>query len=393
MDTAFDLTALLAAAEQATGLSDWGLPDCRGNFGVLLASLNETGHLNAVGRQALSSRIHATLCNRLKIIDDRKRHAEIAAQRIERPIIVLGMGRTGSTNLLDLLARDPANRVPQLWEVMMPSPPPQRSSYACDPRVSLVQHALDAQGFDDPELQAAHPFSATLPEECGAIYEFMGASGNYCAFANTPRYTHWHAHEANFTAVFQFHRMFLQHLQSHCASTRWALKSPENIWHPEEMIAAYPDALFIHTHRDPGQVLPSLVSLFRSLRCAFAEPDTVDVLQIAREQISHNVLALERTWQARQAAAVRDRIYDIYFSDLVMQPLATIEKLYSHFDLEFSDGARAAMQRYVTTEAKAKHGHGRHHYSMAEFGFTNDMIDTAFRPYMQRYGIAPEQRR
>lgn len=383
---------MLAAAAKETGLSDWGTPDFRGNLQILLQSLTETGHLNEVGRFALQSRLHATLCNRLKLFDDRKKFAGIARQKIARPIIVIGMGRTGSTNLHDLLGCDPANRVPQIWEIMFPSPPPQRATYGSDPRIGIVQQSLDAQGFDDPELQAAHPFSARLSEECGAIFEFMFASGNYCAFANTQRYTQWHRHEADFRAVYRLHHMFLQHLQSQCSGERWALKSPESILHPQEMIDQYPDAIFVHTHRDPGRVLPSLTSLFRSLRRVFADPSTVDVHAIAREQLETNLLGLDRTWEARQNPAVRDQFYDIHFQDLISRPIETIEKFYAHFDLDFSSEARHAMTNYVEGEAKSRHGHGRHQYSMAEFGYTDAMIDDAFKPYMQRYGIRPEKR-
>lgn len=383
----FDQSEMLAAAERETGLSDWGEPGFCNNMQVLLESLEETGHLSNIGHQALWTRMHATLCNRLRLEEDRKRIPEIRQQKIERPIIVLGMGRTGSSNLLELLACDPTNRVLRTWEVMTPSPPPERATYNTDPRIARTQQALDLQNFDDPVLQDAHPFSATLPEECGLIYEFMFASGNYCAFANTEKFTRWHSNEADFRAVFAYHRRFLQHLQSRCRGDRWALKCPENILHPREMIEQYSDAIFVHTHRDPAQVLPSLASLFRSLRRVFADPVSVDPLVIGRELLESNVVGLERTWQARQGPSVRDRFYDIHFGDLIQQPINTIESFYRHFDLGFSDEARRAMTLYVDNVAKAKHGHGRHRYSMTDFGFTNDILDKAFRPYMQRYGI------
>lgn len=392
MSVAFDMPAMLAAAARETGLSDWGEPPFRDNLQLLLASLDETGHLNPAGRAALQQRLHATLCNRLRLFDDRKKFTAIAQQSIVRPIIVIGMGRTGSSNLLDLLSRDPANRVPRLWEIMLPSPPPRRATCDTDPRIAVVQQALDAQGFDDPELRDAHPFSAQLPEECGAIFEFMFASGNYSAFANAQRYQRWHWHAADFAPVYRFHHQFLQHLQSQCGGERWALKSPESILHPQAMIERYPDAIFIHTHRDPVKVVPSLTSLIRSLRRVFADPASVDGHALAREQIEWNVLGLERTWQARQHPAVRDRFYDMHFQDLIARPLATIEKLYAHFDLEFSAEARRAMAHYVAAEAGARHGHGRHHYSMAEFGLAASLIEDAFKPYMQRYGIETERR-
>lgn len=388
----FDRVAMLADAEHETGLSDWGTPEFRTNLQILMQSLDETGHLNAVGRRALANRLHATLCNRLRLFEDRKRFPAIAQQKITRPIIVIGMGRTGTSNLLDLLGCDPANRVPRIWEIMYPSPPPQRATYVSDPRIDIVQKAMNAQGFDDPELQAAHPFSATLPEECGFIFEFMAASGNYTAFANAESYTHWHRHQADFAKVYQFHYQFLQHLQSQCSGERWALKSPESILHPLEMIAQYPDAIFIHTHRDPGRVLPSICSNIRALRKIFTDPATVDAQAITREMMEFNLLGMERTWEARQQPSVRDQFYDVHFDDLVNRPVATVEKLYAHFDLTLCNEARSAMMQYVEHEAAAKHGHGRHHYSMAEFGLSDSIINDAFKTYFQRYGVKIEKR-
>jgi len=388
-DTA-PLTAesLLTQAERATGLADWGDAAFRDGLERLLASIHDSANLSSQGRKAVSLRFQITLQNRLKLIDDRKRIPAIAQQQIRRPIIVLGLPRSGSSNLLDLLSQDPANRAPRTWEMMMPSPPPQPASADSDPRIGQVQQALDAQHFSDPDLQSAHPFGARQPEECGFILEMSFLSGNFPAFFHCPAYTDWYLNRADYSVAYRFHRQFLQHLQSGFAGERWALKSPEHSYHPFELAAEYPDAIFVQTHRDPMRVLPSITSLVSALRRLFS--DRVDPLEIARWKVELNRIGLERTWQLRQRPQIRDQFYDIQFQDLIERPMETVGRFYAHFDLPLSHEAREAMQRYVDGQAKARHGHGRHVYSAAGFGFDRDEIEAVFGEYMRRHAVPRE---
>ena len=73
------------------------------------------------------------------MLDHRKRHPEVAAEEIRRPLFVIGMARTGTTHLFGLLAQDPANRSPLTWEVSNPCPPPESASYDSDPRIEEAE--------------------------------------------------------------------------------------------------------------------------------------------------------------------------------------------------------------------------------------------------------------
>lgn len=389
MGEKLDCALLLRGAERATGLDDWGDPAFRDGLERLLASIRASARLSEAGTVAAAARLQATLVNRLRITEDRKRIAEVTEQGIRQPLIVLGLPRSGSSHLLDLLSEDPANRVPRTWEMLMPSPPPHRASYDTDPRIARVQAMLDAQHFTDPEVQDAHPFGARQPEECGMILEMSFMSGNFPAFFRCPEYTDWYLHRADYRVAYRFHRRVLQHLQVYCSGDRWALKAPEHTYHPAELAAEYPDAVFVQTHRDPYRVLPSITSLVTALRRLFS--DSVDPLEIARWKVELNALGLKRTREVREQPRYRDRFYDIHFHELIERPLETVERLYAHFDLPLSGEARKAMQRYIEDHARARHGHGRHAYSAADFGVSAEEVDRVFGSYIERYGVRRER--
>jgi hypothetical protein len=189
MALSLDRTALQQAAEESTGLSDWGDPDFFTGIDILARSLNEEAHLNPKGRAELTLRLYETMRQRLLLLEDRKRFPEIAKVRIERPIIVTGNGRSGTTLLHNLLASAPGHRGVQYWEMMRPSPAPQAATYTSDPRIGEIEAMLARQGFKASSAMAKHAHGAARMEECSTNLELAGVGGYLGAVANVPRYT------------------------------------------------------------------------------------------------------------------------------------------------------------------------------------------------------------
>ena len=121
-----DRDELLETAKARTGLSDFGDSAFLEPLGILLKSLDEQAELSVLGRFLAIADMLRVLESRLEIVDLENRHPEIADEVIETPIFVLGMGRTGTTILHELLAQDPANRAPLLNEMLSPSPESRR---------------------------------------------------------------------------------------------------------------------------------------------------------------------------------------------------------------------------------------------------------------------------
>ncbi|MGE0384748.1 MAG: sulfotransferase [Gammaproteobacteria bacterium] len=382
-----DAHTLMRAAQSAAGSSDWGDFDPSRNLQVLLDQIAHSP-IAAAGLERLLKRIHMLLCNRLGMAAARRRDPTIAAGRIERPIIILGLPRSGTSNLLSLLAADPAHRVPRMWEIYRPCPPPLADTYDSDPRIGEVQDFLASEGFaGNKALQAAHPFDARLPEECGFIWEHMFCTMTFGAFLDMPGYNDWVLNRADWDEVYRFHHQFLQHLQCAYGADRWVLKTPEHGQHVPELVAAYPDAILLFTHRDPAKVVPSLTSNIIELRKLWAGVESVDPRTVAEFVLELQAEGVRRTMAARRDPAVDRLFYDIDFFDLTERPLETMERMYSHFGLPFTDAAREGIRGYVDNEARKLHGHGGHAYSLADYGYAPAEIDAAFGEYIAHYHV------
>jgi hypothetical protein len=271
---------LIAAARRRTGLADLGPAEFRIGLKVLVQSLEEDARLTTIGRVAARKRIVGLLETRLRIVDHRTRHPEVADEQISKPLFVLGLPRTGTTVLYGMLASNPAMRSPSSWEVARPFPPPTSTE---DPaRIAAMDK--DFAGFLKvaPGLDAIHPLGSRLPQECLALQAPQFLSYEFPTTFAVPSYWAW-LREQDLSPAYEFEKVFLQHLQSRHRGDRWILKTPGHLLWLDTLLAVFPDALLVHTHRDPTAVLASVSSLMHGFRSAMS--DHVDKHAVGREQL------------------------------------------------------------------------------------------------------------
>ena len=381
-----DEAHLVAAATRSTGLSDLGDEPCLEPLRILLGSLEREARLTWLGRSIARREIVRLLENRLRLVEDRKRNPEIAKVEIRRPLFVVGLPRTGSTIFHDLLAQDPANRVPLTWECMWPSPPPRRESFETDPRIA----ECDAQfpGVDRliPGFKAMHPMGAHLGQECVVLTQHSFASPIFHNEYRVPSYEDW-VDACDWRPVYEFHRRQLQHLQWRCPGERWVLKSGMHMWGLEQLFEAYPDALVVQTHRDPVKVATSFASLATLVRSMGSE--AVDAREVAADWIPRLARALEHAMDVRKRLGEpRERFFDLQFREFVSDPIGAVEKVYGHFGLPLSGQAVDRMRAFVAANPQGKHG--VHRYRPAEYGLDPDRERERFRRYTERFGIEAE---
>jgi hypothetical protein len=381
-----DEQELLDTACQETGLRDFGDDSFREPLGVLLKAYETEAKLTLVGRLAARRDTLRLLTNRLRLMEDRKRYPAIAQQEIRQPLFIVGLPRTGSTLLHNLLAQDPSNRVPLCWEVMFPSPPPALASLADDPRIGATQTLLNRFDRLAPHFKIIHPMSACSPMECMAIMSHTFASPQFESMYSVPSYQRWLT-DQDWRPVYEFHRQFLQHLQWRCPAERWVLKAPSHLFALEALLAMYPDARIIQTHRHPLRVVASVASMDAALRRAFSH--RVNLKEIGTEALQ------QWAWGVESAMKVRDsdhfapsRFFDVYYTDLVREPIATVRRLYAHFGLRLTDELASRMQGFLAEHPKDQYG--VHRYSPAQFGLSLEAVATAFRAYLERFQPEPE---
>jgi hypothetical protein len=375
--------ALLEAAVRETAMDDFGDQSFRIPLRILLKSLEAEARLNFMGHLATKHDLIRLLVNHIRMEEDRKQNRGIIEEEIRRPIFITGLPRTGTTLLHSLLALDPASRVPLTWEAMYPSPPPEASTYRTDPRISLVDGQIRwfhrmVKGFN-----RIHPVGAQLPEECLVIFSQSFLSYQFETTHRLPSYLGW-LEGQDLRRAYEVHRRFLQHLQWRCPGERWVLKAPAHMFDFEAMFSVYPDACVIMTHRDPIEVTASNASLTATLRSAFS--DDVDPFEVGPECSRRWAEAIGRALRSRDRGCARaERFLDLYYVDLMADPIGSVRKVYACFDLSFPEGLEERMNEFLRRNPKDRFG--KHRYSLEEFGLDFEEEKKLYANYRERFHL------
>ena len=375
---------LLKEASKQTGLSDFGDDLFREGLGRLLTALEEDdADLSTLGRLMAKDSIVHDLMGRLEMVDCRKRNPEIDQKEVNPPVFILGLPRTGTTVLQNLLAQDPRHRVPLGWEVIYPSPPPETETYLSDPRIEKARARLAQVDKLAPGLQVIHPIGAQLPEECSTITAREFQSRNYDYVFDVPSYYQWFVNRSQ-VDVYEAHRRYLQHLQFRVKKERWLLKAPQHLAFIADLFRVYPDAEVIFTHRAPTEVMPSMSSLIYQMR--FLTQRSVDPARVGREQLDRWGWALDRSLGARvEMPDKADQIVDLRFNDLIRDPLAAVEGIYERFGWPIDEDVRHRMRTFLDDNPRGKHG--THRYTLDMFGLSPDEVNERMASYADRFDL------
>ena len=382
-----DVDHLVETAQQATGLADFGESTWREGCERLVDALAAEARLNAIGEQIAGMEIVAYLTNRLRVTDWHRRESGIGRADVRPPIVIVGQGRTGTTILYDLLAQDPSNRVPRTWEVDRPWPPPETATYDTDPRIDEVQATIEASESVIPGFLAMHPIGARLGQECVRITGGAFRSMIFPTQYRIPSYLRWLLDEADMAPAYRYHRRFLQHLQSRHRGDRWVLKSPGHIWSLGALLAEYPGALLVQTHRDPLRIVASLASLVALLRRLASDESSVP--GVAAELADDVADGLDRSVTARLDGTVRpDRAVDVQFAAFMADPLATVRTIYDRLGMALGGVAEARMRAFLDANPQDKHG--GHRYTFAATGLDAGALRERVRRYQTYFDVASE---
>jgi hypothetical protein len=385
---AFDGDRLVAEAIELAGDDDFGEATWQEGLDVLLDSLQNEARLHELGVDIAAGELQMYLANRLAITAWRRDHPEVAEGSVERPIVIVGQPRTGTTILYDLLAQDPGLRAPLTWEVDRPLPPPETATYLVDPRIDEVQATIGMADQLIPGFTSFHPIGARLGQECVRMTAGDFRSMIFPTQYRLPTYNSWLLHEADLAPAYRWHRRYLQHLQSRHPADRWLLKSPAHLWHLDALAGEYPDAVVVQTHRDPLVVIASVSALAAHLRRMAS--DEVSLPEAARSYADDIFLGLDRGMDARDRGVFpAGQVIDVHFSAFVADPLATIRTLYEALDRPLDETTEARMRRFLA-EHPGDGGGGGSRYRFSDTGLDAGPLRERAETYQQRYDVATE---
>jgi hypothetical protein len=374
-------SSVTSAAAKMAGSDDFGSGSYKEPLEVYLRACEDEAELTTFGRLLISKMLAGALANRIALQRWAKEHPEVREGRIERPWIIVGLPRTGTSLLSILLGLDPVARPLLQWEAAHPVPPATLEEAAEDPRIARTAKDLDGLMKLNPPLKAMHPFGATLAEECVAIFMYDVRALALEIQAHVPSYARW-LEQADMTSAYAQHRLTLQTLQSRQPTERWILKTPNHLWHLDAMLSAYPDARVIWTHRDPGPVVTSLASLANAGQRVLTSRR--DPRPTAEEWKRKCAFALSSAMSFDEQAD-ESWCRHIHYDALITDPVRTVRALYADFGEEV--GSLHARRMLAFLEDRPQDLFGRHRYDPADFGWTYPGLASEFRDYTERYHI------
>jgi hypothetical protein len=382
-----EVAAVLEAAAQRTGLSDFGADDFRERLALWLASAEGDADLGPLGRLSVVNDCVRYAANRLRFEDLLRRHPEIRDVEIRRPIVIAGLPRSGTTHLLNLIAADERLRSLPYWESLEPIPDPSETPEPGgeDPRLARCRASYAMQDVLVPLLRNMHDMA---PEHVHEEIELQGldfSSYELEWIATVPRWRDYYLSRDQ-TPHYAYLKSVLGALQWLRGPDRWVLKSPQHMEQLLPLHRTFPDATIVLTHRDPVSVIASAITMLSygdRIRRKRVDPRAVAAYWIDR---------IERLLRA--CARDRDRIpasqsLDVAFHEFMADDVGTVERIYALAGLEMTPAARAALERFMAENPRGKHG--RILYDLkADFGVEPEALRKRFDFYFERFPVEVE---
>ncbi len=383
----FDVETILGAARAKTGLADFGRDDFRARLAIQCQSVNEDAGLNALGRLGVFANLLRYAENRLRFEDLLKRHPEILAVKIERPIIVAGMPRTGTTHLLNLISADTRLRSLPYWESMEPVPVPGEGPArdGRDPRWTRCFDSYQQMVANMPLIVAMHDMPPEHIHEEIELEELDFASYLLEWLCRPQR---WRDHYLGLDQRphYAYMKRVLQALTWMRGPQRWILKSPQHLEQLPALLDVFPDATIVITHRDPVSVIRSTITMLGyGDRMRRTHVDLAGLADYWVDRVDRLLGACLRDRDKLPAA----QTIDVPFHEFMADDVGTVARIYERAGLPMSPAARAQLDAFVAANPRGKHGQLGYDLR-GDFGLEPSEVRRRFSNYIERFRVRVE---
>jgi len=387
LDLSLDRDDLLSAARTRARADDFGPDDFVPRLDAMIDAVEADTGLGPLGRLAIRQRTIRLLTARLLVERLVRTTPEILDIEIDAPIIVIGLPRSGTTHLVNLIAADTTLRSLPYWESLEPVPLPGDGPGrdGVDPRFVRCTRDYEAQMRMVPLLSAMHHQEPTAIEEEIELEDLDFASYTLEWLARVPGWRDLYfaldqrAHYAYMKKVLQV----LTHLRG---PNRWVLKSPQHLEQIPALVETFPDATFAITHRDPVSVIQSAATMLAygdRMRRAEIEPEALAAYWVDR------VDRLLRACVRDRDLLPAERSIDVIFDDFMSDNVGMVERIYARASRPMTSNARAQIDAFMTEHPRGKHG--RLEYDLqGDFGIDPDAVRARFKYYFDRFPVSAE---
>lgn len=375
-----DPDELVGIAKFSTGLSDFGEDDWKNNFYDRIRIINTSNAYHTLGRLRIKTMLLIQLRNRLFITDKLNKNKNIANQDIDSPLIIIGLPRTGTTILFELLSLDAEYRSPLAFEASCPVVPPSNTVTDDITPKEISQCEFDFSMDIHRDIKLMHDHSHDQPVECQFImanvlcnpYPRLGEFDKKFLLSE----------KEDRESAYQWHKKILQLLQYEKPKKTWLLKCLSHIHNLERVFQQYPNARLIHTHRNPASVIPSTIKLFKPFSDSFMNGGfNKDLLLDNLESGLRKSIK-----QRKDNVFPEDKMADIFFDEFISCPSESIEKAFKKLGLDFDERFKEKISNYLAQNPRYKHG--KYKYDIEKYGLTQNEIQQRFKFYTDYYDIA-----
>ncbi len=362
------MNELLAEARCLSGINIIDT-EVREPLEALLHSLNTDSHLHKAGAVAMQGKLLRLLCNRLRMMRDFAAHPEIADQKINNPLFVLGMARSGTTKTHRVLSSTGDFNYMPYWQVQYPALFSGDPSESPQPRIDAADNYLHWLDQAAPESKTGHSFETFAAEEDSLFF----------AYSEVPSYMAWFMALGSQGMIrnFEFLKDVLKYLQWQGLASPdkpWVLKAPTYYGFEPELLNVFSDAKLVMTHRTPLATVPSICKLLEYFHMPF------DDARLDPIGLQGNLAELLKLHLHNRTAHANISILDIPFEDVVQDTGAVIEEIYRFAGISFTDATQQKVQNWDNNNPI--HSKGKFKYSLEEFGLTKDAIEDDMAGYI-----------
>ncbi|MEH6582900.1 MAG: sulfotransferase [Halioglobus sp.] len=322
---------------------------------------------------------------RLKAEQRFKDNPAVLDINIERPLVITGMVRTGSTAMQHLASGDPNRQHLQYWMSEYPQPRPPREAWEDNPDFIASRDRLEGMYERVPETKAMHYNEAHIPDECAHLMAQTFTDEYWQICSRVPLYNEWYE-RCDMVPTYKQHKKLLQLIASNEPEKPWTLKYPVHLKHLKSFLKVYPDARVIWTHRDPASILSSYTNMNATNRALSVRPETLDRNDLMHEQMEVWADATARAVEVRKQFP-DTQFADVYFEDYVADPVAQMAKAYRHLGIEWTSEAEQGMTQWHADHPQ--HKHGKHKHSDAQpLVYSREQIQERFATYINACNVS-----